>query len=47
MVNLLNDILTDLKNGVNKNKILENENLDKVTDTVEKVLNFVKQQKGK
>ena len=47
MVNLLNDILTDLKNGVNKNKFLENENLDKVTDTVEKVLNFVKQQKGK
>ena len=47
IVNQFHDRLTDLRNTVNKNIILENENPDKVIYIVKKVLEFNGQQKGK
>ena len=38
-----NKSLIDLKNFINSNKVLENENLKKVVDIVEKILNFNQQ----
>ena len=38
-----NKSLTDLKNFINSNEVLENENLKKVVDIVEKILNFNQQ----
>ena len=47
MVNQVNDELIDLKNWADKNTIPKNENSDKVINTIEKVFDFSKQQKGK
>ena len=38
--------MINLRNGVNKEKIPENENPDKVMDIVQEILNFNKQQEG-
>ena len=38
-----NKSLIDLKNFINSNEVLENENLKKVVDIVEKILNFNQQ----
>ena len=38
-----NKSLIDLKNFINSNKVLEYENLKKVVDIVEKILNFNQQ----
>ena len=38
-----NKSLIDLKNFINCNEVLENENLKKVVDIVEKILNFNQQ----
>ena len=43
----LNKALIGLSNSVNKKKIHGNENLDKVIDIVEKILDFNKQKKRK
>ena len=47
MINQLNNALIDLRSPVNKTKVPENENPDKVIDIVEKILDFVKQERGK
>ena len=38
-----NKSLIDLKNFINSNKVLENENLKKVVNIAEKILNFNQQ----
>ena len=43
----INESLINLKNSINRNEILENENLKKVVDILEKVLDFNKQEKDK
>ena len=47
MVNLLNDILNDLRNAVDKMEITKNENPDKGIDIDEKILDFNKHKKDK
>ena len=47
MVNQIHDALIDLRNAVNRKKIPKNENLHKVNDIVEEILNFNKQLKEK
>ena len=47
LVNNVNDGLIDLRNSIIRKEILENENLNKIVDIVEKVLDFNKQQKSK
>ena len=44
---LVNNELIDLRNTINKKELSENENLNKIVDIVEKIINFDKQQKGK
>ena len=39
--------MIDLRNSIIRKEILENENLNKIVDIVEKVLDFNKQQKSK
>ena len=43
----VNDELIDSLNAINKKKIPENENPNKIVDIVEKILGFNKQHKGK
>ena len=45
--NVINDGLIDLRNGINRKEIPENENQKKVVEIVEKILDFNKQQKRK
>ena len=47
LVNNVNDQLIDLKTATIKNEFLKNENLNKIVDIVEKILDFNKQQKSK
>ena len=47
IVNLVNNVLIYLRNGVNRNEIPKNENPGKVIDIVEEILKFKKQQKEK
>lgn len=47
IINVINDALIDLRNIVNKNKIPKNENHGKVTDIVEKIIDFNKKEKYK
>ena len=47
LVNNVNNKLIDLKNVVIRKEIPENENPNKIVDTVEKIFVFDKQQKGK
>ena len=44
---LMNQSLINLRNSINSKEIPENENLKKVIHFVEKILDFIKQQKGK
>ena len=43
----VNDSLIELKKDINTKKIRKNENANEIIDTVEKVLNFNEQLKGK
>ena len=43
----INNGLIELRNSINKKEIPENENPNKIVDTVEKILDFNKQQKAK
>ena len=43
----INNVLTELKNSINRNEISKNESPEKIVDTAEKNLDFNKQQKGK
>ena len=45
LVNNINDGLIDLRNAINRKEIPENENPNKIVNTVEKILDFNKQQK--
>ena len=47
LLNNVNYGLLNLRNAINKNEILENENPKKVINIVEKILDFHKQRKGK
>ena len=47
IINVINDALIDLRNIVNKNKIPKNEYHCKVTDIVEKIIDFNKKEKYK
>ena len=47
LVNNINNGSIDLKNNINRKEVPGNENLKKVADIVEKILEFNKQQKGK
>ena len=47
IVNYVNDVFIDLGNAVDGKEIPENENPDKVTDILEEILNYNKQQKEK
>ena len=47
LVNNINDGLIDLWNVINRKEITENENLKKVVNIVEKILNFNEKRKGK
>ena len=47
IVKYVNELLIDLRNSINSKEIPENENLKKVVDNFEKILDFNKQQKGK
>ena len=47
LLNNVNDGLLNLRNAIDKNEILENENPKKVINIVEKILDFHKQRKGK
>ena len=47
IANHVNNALIDLRNAVSRKEIPENENLDKVINIVEEMLNFNKQQKRK
>ena len=42
LLNNINDGLIDLRSDINRKEIPENENLNKVTDIVEKILDFNK-----
>ena len=39
--------MSDLRNGISRNEIPENENTKKVVDIAEKILDFNKQRRGK
>ena len=47
LINNINNGSIDLKNNINRKEVPGNENLKKVADIVEKILEFNKQQKGK
>ena len=47
LVNNIKNGSIDLKNNINRKEVPGNENLKKVADIVEKILEFNKQQKGK
>ena len=47
LVNNINNGLIDLRNDFNRNEIPEKENLEKVVNIVEKILEFNKKQRGK
>ena len=47
LVNNINDKIIDLRNAIIMKNTPENENLNKIVDMVEKILNFNTQQKGK
>ena len=47
IANHVNNALIDLRNAVSRKEIPKNENLDKVINIVEEMLNFNKQQKRK
>ena len=47
IVDHVNDASNYLRKGVNKDKIPEKENPDKVIDIVEEIVSFDKQKKGK
>ena len=46
LVNIINNRLIDLRNGINRKEIPENENWKKVVNIIEKIPKFNKQQKG-
>ena len=46
-INNVNDGLIDLRKAIIRKEISENENLNKIVDIVEKILDFNKQRKGK
>ena len=47
LIKYINDLLIDLRNSVNSKEIPKNENPIKIINTVEKIPDFNKQQKGK
>ena len=47
IVKHINDALTEIKKDVSRKKLPENVNPNKIVDIVEKMLEFIKQQKGK
>ena len=47
LINNINNELIDLRNDINRKEIPENEDPKKVTNIVEKILDFNKQQKSK
>ena len=47
LVQHINNGLIELRNAIIRNEISENKNPNKILDTVEKIIDFNKQQKGK
>ena len=47
LVNNVNAKLVNLRNSINRKKIPENENPNKIVDIIDKILHFNKQQKGR